>query len=95
MASLSFSYEQKAEILSTTSLLKCCNLQKDLINIEHSKNLKKKKKKTSLNIKPFQSDDFHNIFELTFGTSKAGHHLSNMELLINENMYDVAISIEL
>ena len=93
MTSFSFSYEQKAEILSTASLLKCCNLEKDLINIEHSKNLKKKK--TSLNIKTFQSDDFHNIFELTFGTNKAGNHLSNMELLINENMYDVAISIEL
>ena len=37
-----FSYEQKYEILNPTSLLECCNLQKDLMTIEHSKNFKKK-----------------------------------------------------
>ena len=43
--------------------------------------------------KTFQCNDFHNIFELTTGTSKAENHVSNMELLINEDMYDVAIPI--
>ena len=38
-------------------------------------------------------NDFHNIFELTTGTIKAENHLSNIELLINEDMYDVAIPI--
>ena len=57
--------------------------------MEHSKNFEKK---TSLNIrKTFQCNDFHNIFELTTGTNKAENHLSNMELLINEDMYNVAI----
>ena len=91
MTSFFFSYEQKAEILSTSSLLECCNLQKDLMNIERSKN---SKKKTSLNIrKTFQCNDFHNIFELTTGTNKAANHLSSMDLLINKDMYDVAITI--
>ena len=91
MTSVFFSYEQKAEILSPTSLLECCNLQKDLMNIEHSKNFEKK---TSLNIrKTFQCNDFHNIFELTTEANKAENHLSNMEFLINENMCDVAIPI--
>ena len=84
-------YEQKAEILSTTSLLECCSVQKDLMNIEHSKNFEKK---TSLNIrKTFQCNDFHNIFEQTAETNKAENHLSNIELLINEDIYDVAIPI--
>ena len=43
--------------------------------------------------KTFQCNDFHNIFELTTGTSKAENHVSNMELLINEDMNDVAIPI--
>ena len=91
MTSFFFSYEHKAEILSTTSLLECCNLQKDLMNIEHSKNFEKR---TSLNIREtFQRNGFHNIFELTTGTNKAENHLSNLELLINEDMYDVAIPI--
>ena len=91
MTSFFFSYEQKAEILSTTSLLECCKLQKNLMNIEYSKNFEKK---ASLNIrKTFQCNDFHNIFELTTGTNKAENHLSNMELLINEDMYDVAIPL--
>ena len=38
MTNFFFSFEQKAEILSTTSLLECFNLQKDLMKIEHSKN---------------------------------------------------------
>ena len=51
-------------------------------------------KKTSLNIrKKFQCNDFHNIFEQTIGTNKAENHLTNMELLINEDMYDVSIPI--
>ena len=91
MTSFFFSYEQKAKILSTTSLFEWCKLQKDLMNIEHSKNFEKK---TSLNIrKTFQYNDFHNIFELTTGTNKAENHLLNMELLLNEDMYDVAIPI--
>ena len=91
MASFLFSYEQKGETLSTTSLLECCNLQKDLMNIEHSRNFEKK---TSLNIhKTFQCNDVHNIFDLTTGTNKAEKHLPNMELLINEDMYNVAIPI--
>ena len=77
MTSFFFSYEQKAEILSTTSLLECRNLHKDLMNIELSKNFEKN---TSLNIrKTFQCNDFHNIFELTTGFNKADNHLSNME----------------
>ena len=89
MTSFFFSYEQKIEILSTTSLFECCKLQKDLMNTEHSKNFERK---TSLNIrKTFQYNDFHNIFELTTGTNKAENHLLNMELLMNEDMYDVAI----
>ena len=91
MTSFFFSYEQKAEILSTTSLLECCNLQKDLMNIEHSKNFKKK---TSFNIrKIFQCNVFDNIFELTTGTNKAENDLSNMKLFINEDMHHVAILI--
>ena len=59
------------------------------MNIERSKNFKKK---TSLNIrKTFQCNDFHNIFELTTGTNKAANHLSSMDLLISEDMYNVAI----
>ena len=89
-----FSYEQKSEILNPTSLLECCNLQKDLMTIEHSKNFKKKKTPSSLNIqKTFQCNDFHNIFEPRTGTNRVENHLSNMELLINEDMYDVAIPI--
>ena len=38
-------------------------------------------------------NDFHNVFEPTTGTNKAGNHLSNMGLLIGEDMYDVAIPI--
>ena len=92
MTSSFFSYEQKGEILSTASLLECCNLQKDLMKIEHSKNFKKRE--TSLNIqKTFQCNDFHNIFELTIWANKAENHLSNMKLLINKDMYDVAIPI--
>ena len=91
ITSLFFSYNQKAEILSTTSLLECCNLLTDLMNIEHSKNFEKK---TSLNFrKTFQCNDFHNNFELTSRTNEAENRLSNVELLINENMYDVAITI--
>ena len=91
MTSFFFSYERRAEILSTTSLLECCNLQEDLMNMEHSKN---SEKKTSLNIrKTFKCNDFHNIFELTTETNKTENHLSNMELLISEDMYDVAIPI--
>ena len=43
--------------------------------------------------KTFQCNDFHDIFEITTETNKAENHLSNMELLINEDMYDVAIRI--
>ena len=61
------------------------------MSIEHSKNFEKK---TSLNIqKTFQCNDFHNIFELTTGTNKVENHFSNMEWLINEDMYDVAMPI--
>ena len=61
------------------------------MNIEQSKNFEKK---TSLNIqKTFQCNGFHNIFELTIGPKKAENHLSNMELLITEDMYDVAMPI--
>ena len=58
-------------------------------------NIRKKfLKKTLLNIrKTFQCNDFHNIFELTTGTNKTENHLSNMELVINEDMYDVAIPV--
>ena len=91
MKSFFFSYEQQAYILSTTTSLECCNLQKDLMNVEHSKVFEKK---TSLNIrKTFQCNDFHNIFELATGTKKAENYLSNMELFINEDMYDVAIPL--
>ena len=91
MTSFFFSYEQKAEILSTTSLVECCNFQKDLMNIEHSKNFEKK---NLLNIQiTFQSNDFYNIFELTTGTNKVENRLSNMEFLIHEDMYDLAIPI--
>ena len=84
MTSFFFSYEQKAENLVTTFLLECCNRQKYLMNIEHSKN---SEKITRLNIrKTFQCNDFHNIFDLTTGTNKAENHLSNMKLLINEYM---------
>ena len=59
------------------------------MNIEHSKNFENK---TSLNFrKTFQYNGFLNIFDLTTGTNEAENHLSNMELLINEDMYDVAI----
>ena len=72
-------------------MLEYCNLQQDLMNIGHSKNFEKK---TSLDIREtFQCNDFHNIFEQTNGTNKAENHLSNMKLLINKNMYDVAIPI--
>ena len=92
MTSSFFSYEQKGEILSTASLLECCNLQKDLMKIEHSKTFRKRE--TSLNIqKTFQCNDFHNIFELTIWANKAEDHLSNMKLLIIKDMYDVAIPI--
>ena len=91
MTSFFFSYEQKAEVLRTTSLLEYCKLQKDFINIKYSKYFEKK---TSLNIrKTFQGNDFHNITELTIGINKAANHLSNMELLIIEDMYSVAIPI--
>ena len=61
------------------------------MNTEHSKNFEKK---TSLNIrKAFQCSDFHNIFEQATVTNKVENHLSNMELLINKNMYDVAIPL--
>ena len=61
------------------------------MNTEYSKNFKKK---TQLNIrKTFQCNTFHNISELTTGTTTAENHLSNMEMLINEDMYDVAIPI--
>ena len=43
--------------------------------------------------KTFQCNDFHNIFELTTGTTTAENHLSNMELVINEDMYDITIPI--
>ena len=69
-------------------LLGSCNLQKYVMKMEHSKNFEKK---ASLNIrKIFQYNDGHNIFELTCGTTKAENHLSYMELLINEDMYDIA-----
>ena len=59
------------------------------MNIEYSKNFENK---TSLNFrKTFQYNGFLNIFDLTTGTNEAENHLSNMELLINEDMYDVAI----
>ena len=61
------------------------------MNIEHSKNFEKK---TSLNIrKTFKCNDFRNIFELIIGTNKAENHPPNMELFINKDMYDVAISV--
>ena len=54
------------------------------MNIEHSKNFEKN---TRLNIrKTFQCNDFHNIFDLTIGTNKAENHLSNMKLLISEDI---------
>ena len=72
-------------------MLEYWNLQKDLMNVEHLKNFEKK---TSLSIrKTFQCYDFHNIFELTTGKNKAENHLLNMELFINEDMYDVAIPV--
>ena len=72
-------------------MLECCNLQQDLMNIGQSENFEKK---TLLDIREtFQCNDFHNIFEQTNGTNKAENHLSNMKLLINKNMYDVAIPI--
>ena len=59
------------------------------MNIEHSKNFEEKK---LLNMqKTFKCNHFHNIFVLTTGTGKSENHLSNMELLINDDMYDVAI----
>ena len=70
MTSFLFSYEQKTEILSPTSLLECCNPQKDLMNIEHSKNFGKK---TNIR-KTFHRNDFHNIFELATGTNKTENH---------------------
>ena len=61
------------------------------MNTEHLKNFEKK---TSLNIrKTFQCNDFHNIFEQVTVTNKTENLLSNMELLINKNMYDIAIPI--
>ena len=72
-------------------MLEYWNLQKDLMNVEHLKNFEKK---TSLSVrKTFQCYDFHNIFELTTGKNKAENHLLNMELFINEDMYDVAIQV--
>ena len=59
------------------------------MNIEHSKNFKKK---TPLNIrKTFQCNDFRYIFGLSIGTNNAENHISNMALLINEDMYDADI----
>ena len=86
-----FLYEQKAEILSAPSLLECCNLEKDLMNIEHSKNFEKKY--FMEHSKTFQCNDVHNNFGLIIGTNKAENHLSNKELLINEDMNNVAIPI--
>ena len=59
------------------------------MSTEHSKSLGKM---ISLNIrKTFQCNDFRNIFELITGTNKAEIHLSNMKLLISEDMYDIVI----
>ena len=57
------------------------------MNIEHSKNFKKK---TPLNIRK-TCNDFRYIFGLSIGTNNAENHISNMALLINEDMYDVDI----
>ena len=43
--------------------------------------------------KTYQCNDFRNIFELTTGTNKTENHLWNLELLISEDMYDVAMPI--
>ena len=61
------------------------------MNIEHLKNFEEK---TPLNTrKTFQCNDFHNIFKLTTKANEADNHLSNMKLLTNEDMCNVAILI--